>query len=159
HRIVNIHALPAQHARHRLRRLFIQRARLLDHRLQHPCKRRIRTRLHRSGQTRKRIIDARCSNAAHQSEPIPKPVHTHPSSGIHYFKISSDELTMFFSACTADTFMPYDRVAPIRSTISVSGLMSGYSTYPSAPASGLPGSYRRNGALLSLMTPATATPP
>jgi hypothetical protein len=53
-----------------------------------------------------------------------------------HFKISSDEATMFFSAWIAEAFMPYDRVAPIKSTISVRGLMSGYATYPSSPASG-----------------------
>ena len=36
-----------------------------------------------------------------------------------------DDDTMLFSAWIADAFIPYDLVAPIRSTISVSGLMSG----------------------------------
>ena len=44
------------------------------------------------------------------------------------FEISSAELIMPFSACTAEPFSPYARVAPIRSTISVRGLMSGYET-------------------------------
>ncbi len=66
---------------------------------------------------------------------------------------------MPFSAVIAEAFKPYDRVAPIRSTISVSGLMSGYATKPSVPASGCCGSYLISGALVSLITPVTATPP
>ena len=66
---------------------------------------------------------------------------------------------MPFSAVIAEAFIPYDRVAPIRSTISVSGLISGYATNPFGPASGCCGSYRCSGALASLITPATPTPP
>src|SRR5207302_5964326 len=75
------------------------------------------------------------------------------------FKISNEEATMPFSAVIAEAFIPYDRVAPIRSTISVSGLISGYATNPSGPASGCCGSYRISGALESLITPASPTPP
>jgi len=41
------------------------------------------------------------------------------------FKMSSEELIIPFVACTAELFNPYALVAPIKSTISVSGLMSG----------------------------------
>ncbi len=62
----------------------------------------------------------------------------------HRISTSKDQAkkNMPFSAWIAEAFIPYDRVAPIRSTISVSGLISGYATNPSGPASGCSGSYR-----------------
>jgi hypothetical protein len=80
-------------------------------------------------------------------DPVPSPYgwlnlcsHTSQQCAAYDLAISSADAIMPFSACTAELFRPYARVAPIRSTISVRGLMSGYETYPSGPASGCPGS-------------------
>ena len=53
---------------------------------------------------------------------IPTFPNTRPGQDL---AISSADVIMPFSACTAAPLRPYARVAPIRSTISVRGLMSG----------------------------------
>ena len=67
---------------------------------------------------------ARLTEAAEMRRSYPKSIYE--LEGCAYdLAISSADVIMPFSACTAELFKPYARVAPIRSTISVSGLMSG----------------------------------